>query len=216
MTAGQRGISTLKGPVWHLFGCTIRSVCLLESTHPFSLPGLRGFVLHVLFGGSGTVSPLHRDSCRTTCGSSAWFPCQTRFLTDDGCFHLTLLETLALPLRPLLAVFSKTLRPSRRFICWSVSQREMRGCLERRGGVDDLGGDTHSLMQLNADVLPVLQSGKRGMACVSASDLFISFHSGCLHTKRLLSPIFLSISHPLLFPPSSPFPVCPSLFTCVF
>lgn len=51
--------------------------------------------------------------------------------------------------------------------------------------------------------------------CVSSMDLFISFHSGCLHTKRLLSRIFLSISLPLFFPPSSvclsPFPVSLSL-----
>lgn len=34
-------------------------------------------------------------------------------------------------------------------------------------------------------------------------DLFISFHSGCVHTVQFLSQIFLSISLPLFFPPSS-------------
>lgn len=47
--------------------------------------------------------------------------------------------------------------------------------------------------------------------CGSSMDVFISFHSGCVHTKRLLSQIFLSISLPLLFPPSS---VCLSL-SCI-
>lgn len=46
----------------------------------------------------------------------------------------------------------------------------------------------------------------RGMCvCVSTTDLFISFHSSRLHTKRLLSQIFLSVSHflPSSLPPLS-------------
>lgn len=54
----------------------------------------------------------------------------------------------------------------------------------------------------------------------SSMDLFISFHSGRLHTKLLLSQIFPSISLPLFFPPSSacvsPFPVSLSLSSAVY
>lgn len=162
---------------------------------------------------------LIRTSCRShvfmgtaegPCGPSVSFPW---ILSNTCCFHLTLLETrthppghvhtssLRLPLiaRTLLNIVSLLSA----FVGWRVSQRVMRHmCLDV---VRTTWTGTHTRC-----------CRERGTACVSVSDLFVSFHSGCLHTKRLLSPISLSISHPLLFPPSSPFPVCPSLCTCVF
>lgn len=156
------------------------------------------------------------------------------FLTADYCFDaLERPRRSRVPLRGLGATtppasqhFPKDPRclssRARRSICLTAAP----GCEETsvfgektgEAHVGELGGDTlgDAAAQINADALPVCAEWKlRNGVCVGA-DLFISFHSGCLHTKRLLSQIFLSISHPLLFPPSSPFPVCPRLFSCVF
>lgn len=177
------------------------------------------------------VSHLYQPSVswRTTCRSKGWFLCQM-FVAVDYCFYPTLLETRRHSLFfswawtdnvSHLEYFHDLCCLCSQVAALFVWQRVMRRrCLERKRGTSRRQCERRGTRRCRRTdkrwYTACLCSGTWGTECVSASDLFISFHSSCQHTKRLLSQIFLSISHPLLFPPSSPFPVCPPLFNCVF